>query len=186
MRHRAAAAAAADPEPGDRPVQRSAVLARRLQGVVVARLRVAVLGRRRRPVGAARRARPGPARRRVGARRRAVDASDARQERLPDERPGAGVTREAGVGGVPVASVVAHLTLVDADRTCARVARLGVKRLEARAAVGARRTHDVALTAEVLFALETLEVTHVPALALRLRTLVREYYLYAHTETAVK
>ena len=81
------------------------------------------------------------------------------------------------VGGVPVSSVVAHLSLVDADRAAAGVARLGVERLEAGAAVGPRRTHDVALAAQVRVALEALEVTHVPALALRLRALRREDYL---------
>lgn len=78
---------------------------------------------------------------------------------------------------MPVATVVAHLALVDADGATAGVARFGVQRLETRTAVGTRRSHDVALAAEMAFTLETLEVTRVPTLAFRFCALVGEYYL---------
>ena len=194
-------AAAVQSQPGHRPAQRSVVesgrsqrLARRLQQGFVPRLGIAVLGCRRGPV----RGRPGPrtadprGRRRtrhsfrLAARGRAVQPGEARQERLTDERPFARRAREAGVRGVPVPPVVAHLTLVDADRATAGVAGLGVQRLEAGAAVGTRRAHDVALAAEMAFALETLEVTHVPTLTLGFRALVGEYYLNATHRRANK
>jgi len=78
---------------------------------------------------------------------------------------------------MPVSTVVAHLTLVDADRAAAGITRLGVQRLEARTAVRTRRTHDIPLTSKMFLTFETLEMTHVPALSLSLRALVREYYL---------
>jgi len=84
---------------------------------------------------------------------------------------------------MPVAAVMAHLSLVNAYRTSTRIARLGVQRLEARTAIRPSSSHDVALTAEVGLTLETLEVTHVPTLALRLRALVSEDYLQQHTHS---
>ena len=78
---------------------------------------------------------------------------------------------------MPVPAVMAHLTLVDADGTTTGITRLCIERLEACTAVWTRRSHDIALTSEMFLTLETLEVTHVPALTLRLCALVREYYL---------
>jgi len=96
---------------------------------------------------------------------------------LTDEGLSTRPTRKAGVCGVPVHSVVAHLTLVDADSASAGIAGLGVEGLETQAAVGTRRSHDVPFTSEMSLTLKTLEVTHVPTLTLRLSALVREYYL---------
>ena len=74
-------------------------------------------------------------------------------------------------------AVVCHLALVDADRAAARVARLGVESLEARAAVGPLGAHGVAQAAEVAVTVEALEMAHMPPLVLGFRALVGENYL---------
>lgn len=78
-----------------------------------------------------------------------------------------------------MAPVVAHLTLVYADRSRTRITGFGVLRLEALAAIWSRGTHYVALTTKMAVAFEALEVTHVPALSLCLRTFIGEDYLYS-------
>ena len=94
-----------------------------------------------------------------------------------------GVTLEAGGRGVPVLPLVGHLPLVHPDVLPAGVAELGEQVLEAGAAVGAAVTHDVALAAQLLVALQAAEVVHVPASALRLRALVRKDDLSAEEVT---
>lgn len=89
----------------------------------------------------------------------------------------AGVAGEAALRGVPVLSLVRHLSLVDADGLAARVAVLREAAVEAGQAVGACLAHDVPLPAQLLGALRAGEVFHVPRAPLRLRALVRQDYL---------
>ena len=85
-----------------------------------------------------------------------------------------------------MAPVVAHLTLVYADRSGTRIARFGVLRLEALTAVWSRGAHYVALTTKMAIAFEALEVTHVPALSLCLRTFIGEDYLQSNKQFNVE
>lgn len=84
---------------------------------------------------------------------------------------------KASFCGVPVLSLVGHLSLVDADGLAARVAVLGEAGVEAGKTVGARLAHDVALPAQLARALRAREVFHVPRAPFRLRALVSQDYL---------
>jgi hypothetical protein len=72
---------------------------------------------------------------------------------------------------------VTHLTLVDADRSTAGVARLGIERFEALAAVRTSGAHYVPLAAKMSVAFEAFEMAHVPTLTLGFGALVGEDYL---------
>ena len=67
--------------------------------------------------------------------------------------------------------------MVNSNSLSTGVAVLGEHAVEAAEAVGPPVPHDVALAAQVPVALEAGEVLHVPGAALRLRALVRKYYL---------
>lgn len=73
---------------------------------------------------------------------------------------------------MPVLAVVAHLSLVHADGLAAIVAVLGEHVVEAAETVRLALSHDVALAAELLVAVEACEVLHVPRSTLGLGALV--------------
>ena len=96
--------------------------------------------------------------RRVARRRRwlalaagdaAVDGTAPRQEGPAQEGRAAGSTAEAALVGVPVLTLVRHLTLVHADWLATAVAVLGERRVEAVKTVGPALAHHVALTAQL-------------------------------------
>ena len=69
------------------------------------------------------------------------------------------------------------ITLIYPDCLPTGVAVLGKHAVKAGEAVGPALAHDVPLPAQVAVALEAGKVLHVPGSPLRLRALVREYYL---------
>jgi len=84
------------------------------------------------------------------------------------------VAAEAALGGVPVLTLVAHLALVNANPVATRVAELGKQAVKAAQAEGPSVAHDVAFAAQLLVALETRKMLHVPRAALGLCALVRK------------
>lgn len=78
---------------------------------------------------------------------------------------------------MPVLAVVTHLALVDADGFSAIVAVLGEHVVEAAETVRLALPHDIALTAQLLIAIEACKVLHVPRSTLSFRTLVGQDYL---------
>lgn len=79
----------------------------------------------------------------------AVNGTTSRQERPAQEGGAASSAAEAGLGRVPVLTLVRHLALVDADRLAAAVAVLGEGRVEAPETVRSALPHHVPLTAEL-------------------------------------
>lgn len=75
-------------------------------------------------------------------------------------------------------ALVAHLTLINADRVAARVAELGEQAVEAAQTEGPPVPHDVPLAAQQLVALEACKVLHVPRAALGLGALVSQNNLW--------
>lgn len=85
----------------------------------------------------------------LAARYAAVNGTTSRQEGPAQEGGAASSTAEAGLGRVPVLTLVRHLALVDADRLAAAVAVLGEGRVEAPETVRSTLPHHVPLTAEL-------------------------------------
>lgn len=79
---------------------------------------------------------------------------------------------------MPVLTLVGHLRLVNAYWFSASVAVLGKAVVEAGQAVGPGFPHDVPLPAELLGALLTGKVLHVPCSTLGFCALVSEDYLW--------
>lgn len=102
-------------------------------------------GRRRPGGGVARCRRRFP----LAARYAAVNGTTSRQERPTQEGGAASGAAEAGLGRVPVLTLVRHLALVDADRLAAAVAVLGEGGVEASETVRPTFPHHVSLTAEL-------------------------------------
>ena len=125
----------------------------------------------------------------------AVDETSLGQEGSAEQCGVAVLAGETGVGGVPVLTLVAHLscrtkhyislpshfpsqlTLIHPDGFPAGVAVLSEHAVEAGEAVRTALSHDVSLTAQVSVALEASEVFHVPGSALGFSALVGENYL---------
>ena len=102
----------------------------------------------------------------------AVDESLSGQEGSPEQGRVARVAPKAALRGVPVLSLVRHLSLVDADGVPARVAVFREGGVEAVQAEGSAVPHHVPLPAQLTVALEAAEVAHVPRSSLGLRALV--------------
>ena len=127
----------------------------------------------------------------------AVDQTSLGQERSSQQCGVAVLAGETGVGGVPVLTLVAHLscrrkhyktllspsqsssqlTLIHPDGFPAGVAVLSEHAVEAGEAVRPALPHDVPLAAQVSVALEAGEVFHVPGSTLGFGALVGENYL---------
>jgi hypothetical protein len=73
---------------------------------------------------------------------------------------------------MPVLAVMAHLALIDTDGLAAIVAVLGEHVVEAAETVRLALSHDVALAAELLIAVEACKVLHVPRTTLGLGALI--------------
>lgn len=85
----------------------------------------------------------------LAARYTAVNSASSWQERPPKEGRAASGAAEAGLGRVPVLTLVRHLPLIDADRLPAAVAVLGEGGVEAPQTVRPAFPHHVPLTAEL-------------------------------------
>lgn len=85
----------------------------------------------------------------LAARYAAVNGTTSRQERPAQEGGAASGAAEAGLGRVPVLTLVRHLALVDADRLAAAVAVLGEGGVEAAQTVRPALPHHVPLAAEL-------------------------------------
>jgi len=114
-----------------------------------------------------------------------------RKRLMPQEvRPVAVLTREADIRCMPVKTLERHMTFVNAYRSEAGAALVGVASLVAVAAVHvagwSRRfsvgvtTNDVAQTSERRAAVGADEVRHVPTESFRFDTLIAEDYLHHH------
>lgn len=79
----------------------------------------------------------------------AVNGTTSWQERPAQEGGAASSAAEAGLGRVPVLTLVRHLALVDADRLAAAVAVFGERRVEAPETVWSTLPHHVPLAAEL-------------------------------------
>lgn len=109
----------------------------------------------------------------------AEDEPRSREEGAPQQRQLAAGAAETRLHGVPVLTLVCHLTLIYTYVISAGIAVLCVQGLVAAAAVRSALSHDVSLTAQRSLALKTAEVLHVPVSCLCLRTFIRQNNLIA-------
>jgi len=96
------------------------------------------------------------------------------QKGFSQQRDLAGGAAEAGVGGVPMLTLVRHLTLINANRISTGVAILGVHGFETPAAEGAAIPHDVSLAPQLRVAFEAAEMSHVPTSSFGFSAFIRE------------
>jgi len=85
----------------------------------------------------------------LAARYAAVNGTTSRQERPAQEGGTASGAAEAGLGRVPVLTLVRHLALINADRFAAAVAIFGEGGVEAAQTVRPALSHHVSLAAEL-------------------------------------
>jgi hypothetical protein len=78
---------------------------------------------------------------------------------------------------MPMLTIVTHLTLVDTDRLTTKVTIFGEHVIKASETIRLSLSHYVPLTAQLLVAIETCKMFHMPSSSLRFRTFIRKYYL---------
>jgi hypothetical protein len=79
---------------------------------------------------------------------------------------------------MPMLTIVTHLTLVDTYSFTTKVTIFGEHVIKASETIRLSIAHYVPLTAQLLVAIETCKMFHMPSSSLRFRTFVCENYLF--------
>jgi len=96
----------------------------------------------------------------LAARYAAINGTTSWQEWPAQKGGAASGAAEAGLGRVPVLTLVRHLALVNADRFATAVAILGEGGIEAAQTVRPALSHDVSLAAELRKRIVPVEMLH--------------------------
>lgn len=115
-----------------------------------------------------------------------VDEPFSRKKRSPEQRNMARVASKAAFGGMPVLTLVGHLTLVDADGITAGVTVFGKGGIETVQAERASVSHDVPFTAQLSIAFKTTEMPHVPRSTFSFCTFIGKNYLITRCASRFK